>query len=237
MLVAGLDACRDGWVGVALQDGELLEAVLLSTAAAALERWSEAPRIVIDIPIGLPGDGDVAYPRMADRQARAFLQSWRASSSVFPAPPAAVLDTPSYGEAVSLMRATCGVGISRQAFALAPKIMEVRALASSEPRILEGHPEVTFRKLGSWSDPATGPTSSRKKSWNGLHKRRTALQAIGIELPDLLVSAGEANADDVMDAAAMAWSAWAVSTSRFGSFPDPPETGLNGQPVAIHFPT
>lgn len=236
MLVAGLDACKEGWVGVALQDGELADAALLHSAADALDRWAEAQCIVIDIPIGLPGDGDVGYPRMADGQARAFLQRWRAGSSVFPAPPATVLEARSHLEAVDLMKAACGVGISRQAFALAPKILEVRALASSGSRILEGHPEVTFRKLTSWPSPVSRPRASRKKSWNGIHERQTALHSIGVHLPDLIESAGEANADDVVDAAAMAWTAWSIARNTYGTYPDPPEAGLDGHPVAIHFP-
>jgi predicted RNase H-like nuclease len=236
-LVAGLDACKEGWVGVALRDGELVDAALVATVADALERWAGARHVSSTSPIGLPGDGELTYPRKADVEARAFLRDWRASSSVFPAPPVAVLGAGSYEEAVAIAKVGTGVGISRQAFALVPKILEVRVLANSDPRVIEGHPEVTFRRLTSWSEPGVAPASSRKRTWNGLHRRRAALRAINIDLPDRLASAGEANADDVVDAAAMAWTAWAVATNRSGTYPDPPDAGVNGQPVAIHFPT
>jgi Protein of unknown function (DUF429) len=45
-----------------------------------------------------------------------------------------------------------------------------------------------------------------KRSWNGQMERRRVLGAAGIELPDEL-SAGQAAADDVLDAAIAAWSA------------------------------
>ena len=48
-----------------------------------------------------------------------------------------------------------------------------------------------------------------KKTWNGQMERRALLAAQGIELPDQLDElAGKAPVDDLLDAAAAAWTAW-----------------------------
>jgi len=57
-------------------------------------------------------------------------------------------------------------GISKKSFALAAKILEVEEAASSDERIVEVHPEVSFRVM------AGHPIKYSKKSRNGLLLRR-----------------------------------------------------------------
>ncbi|HCP61807.1 MAG TPA: DUF429 domain-containing protein, partial [Actinobacteria bacterium] len=52
-----------------------------------------------------------------------------------------------------------------------------------------------------------GTVLGRKKSWNGLMQRWRLLSSEGIELPEAAGPAGAAAPDDVLDAAAAAWSA------------------------------
>lgn len=52
------------------------------------------------------------------------------------------------------------------------------------------------------------PLAWSKKSWNGLLLRRRLLIGAGIELPDVIADVAGAAADDVVDAAVVAWSAW-----------------------------
>ena len=99
-----------------------------------------------------------------DEEARRFVGPRR--SSDFPTPPRAILEAPTYDEALALAQALGGPGISRQSFALAPKILEVDAAASSDDRIVEVHPEVSFRAM------AGHPIDFPKQSWNGLLFRR-----------------------------------------------------------------
>lgn len=74
-----------------------------------------------------------------------------------------------------------------------------------------------------------------KKSWNGQMERRFLLASEGIVLPDQLVGAsGEIPVDDVLDAAAMAWTARRVAEGRAESLPDPPEL-IGGRPTAIWY--
>jgi len=57
----------------------------------------------------------------------------------------------------------------------------------------------------------------------------------GVELHRTLEGIDKAGADDVLDAAAAAWSAWRVARGQARSLPEPPETGPTGRPVAIWY--
>ena len=53
------------------------------------------------------------------------------------------------------------------------------------------------------------PLAHSKKGWNGHHARRALLEGVGIFVPRVLSGpAGRAAVDDVLDAAAAAWTAW-----------------------------
>jgi predicted RNase H-like nuclease len=180
--------------------------------------------VAVDIPIGLP----VAGPRAADFLARkAVGPRWR---SVFITPPRAVLDASSYVEASRLCRRLCGTGLSQQAFALGPKIIEVdNWLADAEPPVVEVHPEVIFSTL------AGRFLSEPKKTWAGFEMRRRLLADAGIRLDgDLGLAGHRVGPDDVLDAAAAAWTATRVARGRHRRLPDPPEVLSDGRRAAIH---
>jgi predicted RNase H-like nuclease len=209
---------------VALADGRFAEAALLPSVAAALARWPDARVIGIDIPIGLSGP----FPRAADVLARRRLGPHR--SSVFPTMPREVLEAPSYRAAVARSVERFGRGLSRQAYALRARILEVDALAAAEPRLVEVHPEVSFR--------AMAPSVQRwfpKRTWNGQAQRRACLRSVGIVLPEDLGQAGLAGPDDVLDAAAAAWSAHRVARGQAGTLPEVPDRDELGRPIAIHY--
>lgn len=74
-----------------------------------------------------------------------------------------------------------------------------------------------------------------KRTWNGLAQRRACLDRAEITLPDHLERGGMAGADDVLDAAAAAWSAWRIATGRASTLPDPPQVGDSIAPIAIWY--
>jgi predicted RNase H-like nuclease len=211
MRVAGVDGYTKGWVSVALRDGAFEVARLHGDFAAVLVAHRDAKVIAVDIPIGLPCNCEV---RAADDAARAFLGG--RSSSVFPVPPRPVLQASTYAAARKLAVSYWGRSLSAQSFALAKKIIEVDA-HSAERRLFEVHPEVSFRALKG------APLSGRKKSWNGAQERRVLLQGAGISLPDHVEGVGDAALDDLLDAAAAAWSAHRIATGTARCLPDPPE--------------
>lgn len=115
--------------------------------------------------------------------------------------------------------------LSAQSFALGKKILEVEACL--EERVFEVHPEVSFAAL------AGRQLRHSKRSWNGQMERRRLLASAGIELPDEL-TAGQAAADDVLDAAIAAWSAVRNARGEAATLPaDPPLQ--DGRPVAIWY--
>lgn len=221
--VLGVDAYKGGWVALALGNGAVVGCQLYGHISELIRDHPAARTVAVDIPIGFPEKDS----RQADVEARRFVGPRR--SSVFPTPPRAILEAPTYEKALALARALGRPGISRQSFALAPKILEMDAAASSDDRIIEVHPEVSFRAM------AGHPIDFPKKSWNGLLLRRQLLAANGILLPDDLSEGGLAPADDVLDAAAAAWTAKRVTERKANSFPDPAEEQSDGRAVAIWY--
>ena len=228
MTVLGLDGCRSGWVAVAIDGDGFVDAFIAKDVAeaesAGRERWNVST-IVVDIPIGLPDGG----PRQADVEARAFIGPRR--NSVFPTPVRAAVTAPTYPEAVAASVEACGKSLSKQAWAIAPKIREVDAFlrsGESATRILEGHPEVSFRAM------ANGVLEHYKKSLSGLLLRRELLAGEGIALREGIESnLPGCDLDDVHDAAAMAWTARRVERGEAWSLPDPPERFSDGMRSAI----
>jgi predicted RNase H-like nuclease len=193
--VLGLDAAgRRGWVGIALRDGRFESAHIFLTLSEAVRR-EEFACIGVDIPI-LRGD---VFPRPADVAARKHVGPAR-MSSVFPAPPLAVFDEDGFAAAQEVALRVIGQGVSRQSFGLREKVLQAVEFVS-DPRVYEVHPEVSFREM------ADGPLPHAKKSWAGQRHRRRLLARAGISLPDDLGIANVVPVDDVLDAAAAAWSA------------------------------
>jgi len=104
-------------------------------------------------------------------------------------------------------------GISQQAWGLRENIGRVAAVAESDPRLIEVHPEVSFAAL------AGGHMRAAKTTWNGQMDRRAALARAGVVLPDDLGQAGVVPVADVLDAAAVAWSARRFAAREARSFP------------------
>jgi predicted RNase H-like nuclease len=78
------------------------------------------------------------------------------------------------------------------------------------------------------------PLTYAKKTWTGQARRRELLARHGIVLPDQLGPAGQAPPDDVLDAAAVAWSAHRKATGVALSHPSPPEDN-DGTGIAIWY--
>lgn len=227
--VLGVDGCRAGWVGVVLVPDLAAVGVLGATidavveAACAPTTGTERLDVIgIDMPIGPPETGT----RAADLAARAHLG--RKASSVFLTPARPVLEAASYADACAVGRALDGRAVSRQAWALRRKILEVGAWLPDAPcPVYEVHPEVSFSVL-------TGaPIVASKRTAAGLAARRDALEGAGIVAPGDLLGARGVAADDVLDAAVVAWSARRIAAGAARSFPDPSEASAGARDVAI----
>ena len=203
--VVGIDARPRGWVAVGLASGDP-EVATAAELPVLIARFPDAAVIAVDMPIGLSGAA-----RECDIAARRFVGPRR--SSVFMTPAADVLFAASYDEANRRSRERHGAGISRQAYALSANVRVVGDIAEADERLIEVHPEVSFRALVGHFLPYG------KATWNGQAIRRQALREAGIELPELLEEAGRVPPADVLDAAVAAWSARRFKAGDAGSLP------------------
>lgn len=183
---------------------------------------ADASVIGVDIPIGPPDAGE----RAADALARARIGPRR--SSVFSTPPRAALEADDYQTALDITRDAWGKGISKQAYGLRHRILDVGQVARTDSRIFEVHPEVSFREMNG------RPLDYSKKTWNGQVLRRRLLRDVGIDIPEEPLEAGNVPVDDILDAAAAAWSAHRIAMGVAVSLPDPPER-FGGREVAIWY--
>ena len=176
------------------------------------------------MPIGYP----IGERRLADDAARKFLPG--KTSSVFSMLSREAINAPDWTSANALSRAHSGIGVSKQSYALRPKILEVEEVAADDTRIYEVHPEVSFTEMGG------GVVTASKKTWAGLVRRRRLLVEAGIVVPDdLPESVGRAAADDVLDAAAAAWSAARIADGEAKTLPEEPEIGRDHRKIAIWY--
>jgi predicted RNase H-like nuclease len=234
--VAGVDGCRAGWIAVLVEWQQTPVAtacaVQLCRQFADILALQCAPAVIgIDIPIGLletPQPGG----RPCDQQARKLLR--RRASSVFSPPSRAVLAATHYAQ-------VRGYGMSRQAFGILPKIREVDRLMTPvlQQRVYEAHPELAFLTL-------TGqPMRHNKKTHAGHEERVMALTGT----PDAPFQGHRQNIlqsikafkraqvalDDLLDAYALAWTAWRIAQTRACRVPPRPEHDSRGLRMEIWY--
>ncbi|MFE0521770.1 DUF429 domain-containing protein [Streptomyces sp. NPDC058954] len=225
MDVLGVDACgKQGWVGITLADGAYAGSLVDIRLDSLIERAAGVRVIAVDMPLGLVEKGW----RAADLAARALLGVRR--GSVFLIAPRPAWQEREYVAAADRCQELTGNRLSRQAWALAPKLFEARACWLADQRLHEVHPELSFRTLAG-GVPLTHP----KKTWRGQHLRRALLAGAGIVLPDALGEADRVPADDVLDAAVAAWSAHRIARGTADRVPEAPEADAEGRAVEIRF--
>ena len=238
--VAGVDACRAGWLVVLANiDGDLAPRARIVATFADILALPEAPQIIaIDIPIGLPEHTGIGG-RAADIAARAKLGARQ--SSVFSVPARAAIMETEYRAAcaVALAHSQPPRKVSKQIFNLFPKIREIDALMSPalQARVYETHPELAF-----WALNGERPLDEAKKVGSrphgpGLALRRGLLAGAGYD-PGFLggnggFRASAAGPDDLLDAAVCAWSAARIALGHGRRFPTDPPLDAKGLRMEI----
>ena len=219
--VTGVDGCRTGWAGVDCDEDGLIAVRVAPTLTGLLRGTPERHIVGIDMPLGLLDAGW----RTADREARALLGPRR--SSIFAIPPAPVWLAPAYAEANQLCRQLTGSGFSIQAWGLRRKLLEAAdyRLRCSHP-LYEVHPELSFRAI------AGAPLADAKHTTAGQARRRHLLAAAGLVVPAETL---RRVAVDVLDAAAVAWTARRIAAGQAEVVPDPPQTDATGREIAIRY--
>lgn len=201
--VLGVDGARGGWVGVCW-DGRDTEPRYAATLADLCVACGPVDVVAVDMPIVLAPDG----PRACDLLVRPMLGPRR--SSLFAPPTVGALAFDDYAEANAWAKENVGHGISKQAWMLVPKIREVRELvAQTDLALYETFPELSFRAM---NDDV--PLSHAKRTWTGMATRLGLLQRHGLHVDADVGAAGAVAADDMIDAAALAWSAMRIAAGE-----------------------
>ena len=176
--------------------------------------------IAVDMPVGLVGSGW----READRAVRAYLAA--RAASVFLIPPRRVVEQTTYEDACRIASEMLAKKISLQAFYLFPKLREVDRHAGDD-RIIEVHPETSFAVM------AGAPLRESKRTAAGARRRSTLLREHLIDVPRRPQGAG---LDDLLDAAAAAWSGRRFARGEARRFPEQPaitDVDACGRQIAI----
>ena len=230
MPVTGVDACRRGWVAVSLAalslaSGRLAVTVRVAASLGVLLAPDLDPAgatiVGIDMPLGLLETGW----READRAARGLLGPRR--SSVFAIPPRAVWAEASYPAANQRCRELVGQGFSAQAWGLRAKLLEANQYRQTCGHPLyEVHPELAFGAM------AGAPLAASKHTSPGRDERRRLLAQVGLEIPPGIPAT---LIGDVLDAAAVAWSARRIAAGQAVTVPAIPQHDDQGAEIAIRF--
>jgi len=219
--VTGIDGCAHGWVAVTLSAARP-PVVTSVTVAARLDRLPLAGVTGIDMPLGLLAAGW----RDADTLARRALG--RRGVTVFAIPPRPVWECATYAAANRACRELTGQGLSVQAWGLRRKIAEAEEYRrrAAAPPLYEVHPELSFTAM------AGTPLAEGKHAMAGRSVRRELLAAAGLTLPPRVAGAAE---HDLLDAAAVAWSARRIADGRAVTLTSPAQRADDGAEIAIRY--
>lgn len=208
--IRGVDGCKAGWLCLSVRPGETRPTATVFGPDARALLAEPAVVTAIDIPIGLPSTGG----RRVDCTARRLLGPLK--SSVFPAPVRATLCAASYEAACVESHIACGKKISRQTFAILPRIRDVDILLRESSALLnfvyEVHPEVCFVH---WN--AGRSLRNPKTSGFGFVERLAMVQRVFGSSPEEVHATFRRNQvtdDDILDAFAALWTAQRIHDGR-----------------------
>jgi predicted RNase H-like nuclease len=222
--VAGVDVWKGKWLAVVLRGRIYEDARLRTRIGDVLADVGDVGAVGIDMPIGLTSGEE---RRHADEAARAFVGPRR--SSVFPTYPREVYAAPTYDAACEESIRLVGVSISRQAYGLGERLLELEQAVVGRADVWEVHPEVSFRGMA--GDHLRWP----KASWNGFYERLELLRREGVEIPPAVESLHHVGSEDVLDAAAAAWTAARIAEGTAASLPSEPTQFAGDRPLAIWY--
>ncbi len=263
--IAGVDGCKGGWIAVYEDtDSGKLECRVavgdrkaghtnhdLSCAfEAVMNHHAPLAAVAVDMPIGLCNNKD---GRDCDNEARDVLKQRR--SSIFSAPavglfhkmkPEKLGKVQFYKHGSDLNEKLTGKGLSRQSWALVPKIAEIRDYLTTHPErqgcVHEVHPEVSFASMNAQSGGGRpfAPMRHPKAKAGGSVERRALLRRI-FEDPfeELEAKAPEcdfgkrAALDDFYDALACLWTARRIREKKARALPGCTPVGSMSLPMRI----
>jgi predicted RNase H-like nuclease len=229
--IVGADGCPVGWLCIFEElPSRRLGSKIFATVEDLFAAAATIEVLAIDIPIGLTDSG----PRACDVAARTRLGAKRASS-VFPAPIRPALDASTYADACERSYEAQRKKLSKQSWAIYPKIRELdntlRSRADVSHRVYEVHPEVTFAE---WRG---APIDEPKKSEAGFAIRhRLVSDHFGPTSYDTVRSRyrrSHVADDDILDAFAALWTAERIRAGVAQQLPRETTIDSAGLPMRI----
>jgi predicted RNase H-like nuclease len=237
--LAGVDGCRTGWIAwIRIAGRSAPDLRIFGRFADLVDALGPRAVIAVDMPIGLPDR--IAGPGRGPEQAiRPFLGARQ--SSVFSIPSRAAVEARSYGEACARALETSDPPrkVSKQAFFLFPRILEIDSLLRADEdlrsRVIECHPEFAFCRLNNEVAMQTPKKIKGKVNPDGIAERVDVLARHGFD-PGTLKNDPPRGAgmDDVIDAAVNLVMAGRWAAGLTNPFPARPATDSYGIPIAIH---
>lgn len=235
----GLDWASNGWFGVVLRDDNSWETDHFPTIWSLWKHHSDASRILVDVPIGLPSESrracDIEAKRTLNQQGR----------SVFYTPIRDAVYEQNLENAKEINE-EAGYSIQNQAWGIVPRIREVDEFLDMNPgardRVFETHPELCFYSLNGHE------TVPPKKTEEGINRREALIadehsEAVSIyeKAYDLYLSPEYASflraKDDILDALVAAITARRTQSelTRLPDGDDPPRDA-RGLPMQMVYP-
>ena len=231
--IVGADGCRSGWLCVFEELPSRRIGSKIFTEIGDL--FAVAPDIellAIDVPIGLTDAG----PRACDVEARALLGPTR-GSSVFAAPIRPALHAASYLEACDASFKAQQKKLSKQSWAIYPKIRELddllRHRGDLRDRVYEVHPEVTFAV---WKGAPIVEPKKKRPGFTARHdlvNRHFGNQAY--ETVRMRYGRKNVANDDILDAFAALWTAERILRGAAKSLPAQPAYDSTGILIRIMY--
>ena len=235
----GVDGCPAGWFYVVLRSSARPRWGVVKEIAELVRDARRSDRIFVDIPIGLPDNR--LKKRDCDIMARKKLGRPR-GSSVFPAPVRATLRAKDYEDAKRRSQKAIGKKLSKQAFAIIPKIREVDKLLRSDEKarrvVREVHPEICFWAFA--GRPMEFSKTKPKEKHKAYEERLAVLESVRPsarrEIEEILEEflRKDVARDDAVDAMAAAITAGARNLRRLPPRPPKDSKGLPMEMVYAH---
>ncbi len=229
----GADGCRSGWLCVFEElPSRRIGSKIFTTIGDLFAVAPEVELLAIDVPIGLTDAG----PRACDVEARALLGPTR-GSSVFAAPIRPALHAASYLEACDASFKAQQKKLSKQSWAIYPKIRELDDLlqqrADLRDRVYEVHPEVTFT---AWKGAPIVEPKKKRPGFSARHDLVSrhfgshAYETVRTRYPRKDVAD-----DDILDAFAALWTAERILRGDAKPLPKSPPVDSAGLPMRMMY--
>jgi predicted RNase H-like nuclease len=233
----GVDGCKAGWLAAVKDSTGKARFEVYPTISELWKAYKDADCIAIDIPIGFRTCEDGIEERRCDKEARKVLGKPR-GSSVFVVPCREAIYKDTFEKASLVNHRFTGRKISRQTWAIMPKMREVDSFlqdnAVAREVFKEIHPEVCF-----WGLAGKKPMKANKKEWVGTEERIGVLLPFLPEVKDLLLEGmtrfkGKVVADDILDALA-ALVTIDEEEGPLNTLPENPEIDSTGLPMSMAY--